>query len=54
MLKMPIEKEMPADIVKVITMLKLENGVVIDSQELTYEQREAYIEFAIHLAACYI
>lgn len=45
------EKEMPADTVKVITMLKLDNGVVIDSEELTSEQKEAYIEFAIHLAA---
>jgi hypothetical protein len=45
------EKEMPADTVKVITMLKMDNGVVIDSEELTSEQKEAYIEFAIHLAA---
>lgn len=45
------EKEIPADTVKVIIMLKLDNGVVIDSEELTPEQREAYIEFAIHLAA---
>lgn len=44
-------EEMPSDTVKVITMLKLDNGVVIDSEELTPEQREAYIEFAIHLAA---
>lgn len=43
--------DMPPDSVKVITMLKLDNGVVIDSEELTAEQREAYIEFAIHLAA---
>ena len=45
------DKEMPSDTVKVITMLKLDNGVVIDAEELTAEQREAYIEFAIHLAA---
>jgi excisionase family DNA binding protein len=45
------EKELPQDTIKVITMLKLDNGVVIDSEELTAEQREAYIEFAIHLAA---
>ncbi|HNX29454.1 MAG TPA: helix-turn-helix domain-containing protein [Syntrophomonadaceae bacterium] len=32
-------------------MLRLDNGVVIDAEELTAEQREAYIEFAIHLAA---
>lgn len=44
-------KEIPSDTVKVITMLKLDDGVVIDSEELTAEQREAYIEFAIHLAA---
>lgn len=43
--------EIPKDSVKVVTMLKLDNGVVIDSEELTAEQREAYIEFAIHLAA---
>lgn len=48
---MPNEKDVPPDTVKVITMLKLDNGVVIDSEELTVEQREAYIEFAIHLAA---
>lgn len=42
---------MPKDAVKVVTMLKLEGGVVVDSQELTEEQRLAYIEFAIHLAA---
>lgn len=42
---------MPKDAVKVVTMLKLEDGVVVDSQELTEEQRLAYIEFAIHLAA---
>jgi len=48
---MPKEKEIPKDTVKVITMLKLDNGVVIDSEELTPQQREAYIEFAIHLAA---
>lgn len=45
------EKDIPSDTVKVITMLKLDNGVVIDSEELTSDQREAYIEFAIHLAA---
>lgn len=45
------DKEIPSDTVKVITMLKLDNGVVIDAEELTAEQREAYIEFAIHLAA---
>ena len=43
--------DMPSDTVKVITMLKLDNGVVIDAEELSTEQREAYIEFAIHLAA---
>lgn len=48
---MPKEKEIAADTVKVITMLKLDDGVVIDSEELTAGQREAYIEFAIHLAA---
>lgn len=32
-------------------MLKLDNGVVIDSEELTAEQREAYIEFEIQLEA---
>ncbi|OEH85576.1 hypothetical protein BHU72_01900 [Desulfuribacillus stibiiarsenatis] len=32
-------------------MLKLDNGMVIDSEDLAAEQREAYIEFAIHLAA---
>lgn len=42
---------MPKDTVKVVTMLKLEVGVVVDSQELTEEQRLAYIEFAIHLAS---
>jgi hypothetical protein len=48
---MPKDKETQSDNVKVITMLKLDNGMVIDSEELTPEQREAYIEFAIHLAA---
>ncbi len=43
--------EVQSDTVKVITMLKLDNGVVIDAEELSPEQREAYIEFAIHLAA---
>lgn len=43
--------EIPSDAVKVITMIKLDNGVVIDAGELTTEQREAYIELAIHLAA---
>lgn len=43
--------EIPQDTAKVITMLKLDNGVVIDSEELTPEQRQAYIELAIHLAA---
>ncbi|AKA72362.1 helix-turn-helix domain-containing protein [Clostridium scatologenes] len=46
-----MSKEIPSNTVKVITMLKLDNGVVIDSEELTPEQKEAYIEFAIHLAA---
>lgn len=45
------DKEIPSDTVRVITMLKLDDGVVIDSEELTDEHREAYIEFAIHLAA---
>lgn len=45
------DDKIPKDSVKVVTMLKLEDGVVIDSQELTEEQRIAYIEFAIHLAA---
>lgn len=45
------EEKIPKDSVKVATMLKLEDGVVIDSQELTEDQRLAYIEFAIHLAA---
>lgn len=40
-----------SDTMKVITMLKLDNGVVIDSKELTTEEREAYIEFVIHLIA---
>lgn len=31
------------DAVKVVTMLKLDYGVVIDSQELTEEQKLAYI-----------
>ncbi|MFA7078112.1 MAG: helix-turn-helix domain-containing protein [Syntrophomonas sp.] len=44
-------KDLPTDTVKVVTMLRLDNGVVIDAEELTAEQREAYIEFAIHLAA---
>lgn len=45
------EKVTPPDVVKVITILKLEDGTVIDASELSSEQREAYIEFAIHLAA---
>lgn len=48
---MPKSNDVPSDTVKVITMLKLDNGVVIDAEELSHEQREAYIEFAIHLAA---
>jgi excisionase family DNA binding protein len=51
LIEMSKNNEIPPDTVKVITMLKLDNGVVIDSEELTTEQREAYIEFAIHLAA---
>lgn len=46
-----MSKEILSNTVKVITMLKLDNGAVIDSEELTSEQKEAYIEFAIHLAA---
>lgn len=49
--KMPEDNAALSDTVKVISMLKLDNGVVIDSQELSPEQRQAYIEFAIHLAA---
>lgn len=45
------ENVTPPDVVKVITILKLEDGTVIDASELSSEQREAYIEFAIHLAA---
>ncbi|AFL99874.1 DNA-binding protein, excisionase family [Desulfitobacterium dehalogenans ATCC 51507] len=48
---MPEDNNALSDTVKVISMLKLDNGVVIDSQELSPEQRQAYIEFAIHLAA---
>jgi len=48
---MSTKNEVPRDSVKVITMLKLDNGSVVDAEELTAEQREAYIEFAIHLAA---
>lgn len=41
----------PRDTVRVISMLKMDDGTVIDAAELSQEQREAYIEFAIHLAA---
>lgn len=45
------DDDITSDSMKVITMLKLENGDVIEAEALTPEQREAYIEFAIHLAA---
>lgn len=45
------DKEMPPDTVKIITMLRIDDNTVVDSEELTSEQKEAYIEFAIHLAA---
>lgn len=51
LIRMPKNDDVIPGAVKVISMLKLDDGVVIDSEELTLEQREAYIEFAIHLAA---
>lgn len=34
-----------------VTKLKLPDGTVIDADDLDQEEKEAYIEFAIHLAA---
>lgn len=43
--------EMSADTVKTITIPKPDNLVVIDSEKLTHEQKEIYIEYTIHIAA---
>ena len=48
---MSTEKDNLDESIRVITMLQLENGSVVDAGELTDQQRKAYIEFAIHLAA---
>lgn len=51
LIRMLKNNESPSEPTKVVTMIKLDNGVVIDSEELTNEEREAYIELAIHLIA---
>lgn len=36
---------------KTVTKLKLHDGTVIDAEDLDYDEKIAFIEFAIHLAA---
>lgn len=37
--------------IEIITKIKLPDGQIIDSDLLSEEEKTAYIEFAIHLAA---